>query len=71
MNGRDEIKKEIIDNINQKKRDPHGNIDKLEFLISTEAKESTFFELKESIELKNSWSKKTDNYLVMGILGSF
>lgn len=68
---KDALKRKIIDNINQRRRDPHNNLDRLEFLITAKVTESTFFELKEPIKLKNSWKKKVGNYLVMALASSF
>jgi|GEM_PF-6454200 len=67
MTGKEEIKRRIIENINQEKRDYYNSLDRLEFLITSNIPESDLFELNGSIRLKNSWTKKTVNYLFMGL----
>jgi hypothetical protein len=67
MTGKEEIKERILENINQKKRDYYNSLDRLDFLITSNVLESDLFELNGSIKLKNSWWKKTVNYLLWGL----
>ncbi|MEJ1237407.1 hypothetical protein WBG78_04700 [Chryseolinea sp. T2] len=70
MRERNSVKKAIIENIDQKRRDPKSNLDRLEFLINS-VPDSDTFELEEPILLRNSWRKKAANYLWLALFGCF
>src|SRR4051812_46210840 len=68
--GRNVVRQKILDSMSEHKKGFNSTSDKLGFLVTTRPSELPP-EIKDPIILRNSWKKKTFNYLIIALLTTF
>ena len=68
--GRNRVKQKVLSSMNAYKNSSSGTGEKLQFLVTLKPTDLSP-EIKEPIVLRNSWKKKTFNYLIIALLTTY